>query len=53
MHAVLDNRLIKLAQEKVWLVELTIAVDWDVKYQTKQIFVIYNKEISFNNQSCG
>ena len=31
---------LKLAQEKVWLGELpvmTIAVDWDVKQQNKQI----------------
>ena len=30
------NPLVKLAQEKVWLGELTIAVDWDVKNHTKQ-----------------
>ena len=42
-HEVLVNRLINLAQEKVCLGELTvltlvfftIAVDWDVKHQTK------------------
>ena len=35
---VLVNRLVKLAQEKVWLDELdmTISVDLDVKQQTKQ-----------------
>ena len=41
MHEVLVNHLLKLAQEKVWLGELTvpamtIAVDWDVKQQNKQ-----------------
>ena len=40
MPEVLVNRLFKLAQEKVWLGELTpvmtIAVDWDVKQQNKQ-----------------
>ena len=35
------NRLFKLAQEKVWLGEvtvplMTIAVDWDVRQQNKQ-----------------
>ena len=30
VHEVLFNRLVKLAQEKVWLGERTIAVDWDV-----------------------
>ena len=46
VYDVLGYHLVKLAQE-VWLGELTIAVDWDVKYQAKQIFVICNKEISF------
>ena len=32
----LVNRLVKLAQEKVWLGELTIAVDLGGKPQTKQ-----------------
>ena len=40
MHKVLVNPLVKLAQEKVWLGELTvvktIAVHWDVKPQAKQ-----------------
>ena len=46
VHEVLVNCLVKLAQEKkVWLGELTvptdcpnmtIAVDWDVKHQTKE-----------------
>ena len=41
MHKVLVNRLVKVAQEKVWLGELTrlnmtIAVDWDVNLQIKQ-----------------
>ena len=41
MHELLVNRFFKLAQEKVWLVELTIppmttADDWDVKQENKQ-----------------
>ena len=41
VHKVLVNRLVKLAQEKgvVWWTDcpnMTIAVDWDVKHQTKQ-----------------
>ena len=36
MHEILFNRLFKLAQEKVWLGEMTIAVDWYVKQQNKQ-----------------
>ena len=38
VHEVLVIPLVKLAQEKMWLGELTmtIAVDWDVKHQTKQ-----------------
>ena len=41
MHEVLVNCLVKLAQEKsvVRLTDrpnMTIAVDWDVKHQTKQ-----------------
>ena len=41
MHEVLVNRLFKLAQEKVWLGELTvpvmtIAVDCDVQQQQKK-----------------
>ena len=36
VHEVLVNCLVKRAQEKVWLGELTIVVDWDVKNQTKQ-----------------
>ena len=41
VHKVLVNRLVKLAQEKsvVRLTDrpdMTIAVDWDVKHQTKQ-----------------
>ena len=36
VHEVLVNRLVKLAQEKkCGYVNLTIAVDWDVKNQTK------------------
>ena len=38
VHEVLVNRF-KLAQEKVGLGELTIAVDWDVKLQTKQRYI--------------
>ena len=34
VHGVLVNGLVSLAQEKVWLDELTKAVDWDVKQQT-------------------
>ena len=36
MHKVLVNRLVRLAQEKVWYHGMTLAVDWDVKHQTKQ-----------------
>ena len=40
MHKVLVKCLAKLARKKVWSDELTlpasIAVDWDVKNQTKQ-----------------
>ena len=36
MNEVLVNRLVKFAQEKVWLGEMTIPVDWDIKPQTKQ-----------------
>ena len=38
VHEVLVNLLFKLAQEKVWLDELTIPshLDWDVKQQNKQ-----------------
>ena len=45
MHKLLVNRLVKLAQEKVWLGELTIAVDWDVKQQNKQTQVLISKKI--------
>ena len=39
-HEALVNRLVKLVQEKLWLGEMTvpdmdIAVEWDVKQQTK------------------
>ena len=44
MHKLLVNRLVKLAQEKVWLGELTIAVDWDVKQQNKQTQVLISKK---------
>ena len=47
MHEELANHLAKLAQEEVWLSVLTvdcpvmtIAVDWDVKNQTKQTIFI-------------
>ena len=40
VHEVLVNRLVKLAQEKVFRLtdrpDMTIAVDWDVKHQTNQ-----------------
>ena len=42
MHRVLVNHLVKLALEKVWskseliVLNMTIAVDWDMKPQTKQ-----------------
>ena len=36
MHEVLVNRLVNLAQERVWLGELTIAFDLGVKSQMKQ-----------------
>ena len=39
VHKVMVNCLVKLTQKKVWLGDLTnmtIAVDWDVKHQTKQ-----------------
>ena len=37
MHEVLVNCLVKLAQDKgVVYLDMTIAVDWDVKPQTKQ-----------------
>ena len=35
VHEVQANRLLKNAQENLWLGELTIAVYWDVKPQTK------------------
>ena len=36
MHEFLVNCLVKLTQENVWLGDLTIAVDWDVKPRAKQ-----------------
>ena len=36
VHKVLVNRLFKLAQEKVWIGELTIAVALDLKQLNKQ-----------------
>ena len=36
MHEVLVKRVVKLAQEKVWSGNMTIAVDWDVKHHIKQ-----------------
>ena len=49
MHEELVNSLVKLAQEKIVIrysvrPDMTIAVDWDVKYQTKP-----NKQISCKN----
>ena len=44
MHEVLVNRLFKLTQEKVvrWTdcPHMTIAVDWDVKQQNKESYLI-------------
>ena len=42
MQEVPVNPLVKLAQERVWLrlpdhLNMTIAVDWDVKPHTKQL----------------
>ena len=41
VHKVLFSRLVKLAQESVvrWTdrLNMTIAIDWDIKPQTKQI----------------
>ena len=34
MHEVLVNSLVKLAQEKVWFLDMTITVDWGVKPHT-------------------
>ena len=36
VHEVLVKCLVKFAQEKVWLGDITIAVDWDVKHHIKQ-----------------
>ena len=36
MHKVLVNRLVKLALEESDHLDMTIAVDWDVKHETKQ-----------------
>ena len=36
VHKVLVNCLVKLAQERTDRPGMTIAVDWDVKHQTKQ-----------------
>ena len=36
VHKVLVNRLVKLAKEKEWCPDMTTAVDWDVKHQTKE-----------------
>ena len=47
MHKVLVNRLVELAHgKKVWLGELTIldmtiAVEWDVKHQNEQNIAFY------------
>ena len=35
MQELLVKGFFKLAQEKVWLGELTVAVDWDVKQRNK------------------
>ena len=54
MHEVLVNCLFKLAQEKLWLGELTVPpwpklLTWDVKQQNKRIKS--NKQISWNFSS--
>ena len=53
MHEVLVNRLVKLVQEKVWLdcLDMTIAVDWDVKPQTKQQLTYGFHSNIYSNQS--
>ena len=59
VHIVLVNCVVKLAEEKVWLGELTIptcmtiAFDWDVKNQTKQtkLFTLCIKRL-FVKKSC-
>ena len=48
---VLVNRLVKLAQEKSLVKrtdrpDMTIAVDWDVKHQTKQTNVCIDSSVS-------
>ena len=52
MHEELINHLVKLAQEQVWLGELTISTDWVVKYQTKQTNKISCSIILLNCKSC-
>ena len=49
MHKVLVNRLVKFVQEKMWFVnriDMTIAVDWDVKPQTKPNDDIFPNEMA-------
>ena len=46
VHEVLVNRLVKLAKEKC--PDMTLAVDWDVKNQTKQSLII---DIILNSNS--
>ena len=48
MHEVLLNRSVKLAQEKVWLGELTmtIAFDRDVKDKTKKTMLRSESPVS-------
>ena len=36
VHKVLVNCLVELVLEKVWLGDMTKAVDWDVKHHIKQ-----------------
>ena len=50
MHEVLLNRLVKLAKEKSVAMctgrpNVTIAVDWDVKYQTKYTYSFYTRPL--------
>ena len=44
MQEVLVKHLFKLAQEKVWLGELTVAVEWDVKQENKQKLPVQTKK---------
>ena len=65
-NQVLVNRLVELAQEKVWLGELEpdMTIDWDVKHQTKHtctatteylvfMFPYFGCELGSGNGSIG